>query len=130
MFHMQPSTLRYYEDQGLLTNVERDANGQRRYRQGHINRLGSICCFKRAGMSIEELKRFFAYEGNEDEHIDDMLELLEERREAIEEQRVAIEEARRHILRKQHFYRDIKRSLDEGAPYPDWNDYRDKVFRS
>ena len=22
-FHMQPSTLRYYEDQGLLTNVER-----------------------------------------------------------------------------------------------------------
>ena len=29
-FHMQPSTLRYYEDQGLLTNVERTETGQRR----------------------------------------------------------------------------------------------------
>ena len=26
-FHMQPSTLRYYEDQGLLTNVERTERG-------------------------------------------------------------------------------------------------------
>lgn len=26
-FHMQPSTLRYYEDQGLLTNVERTETG-------------------------------------------------------------------------------------------------------
>ena len=30
-FHMQPSTLRYYEDQGLLTNVERTETGQRIY---------------------------------------------------------------------------------------------------
>ena len=29
-FHMQPSTLRYYEDQGLLTNVERTETGQRK----------------------------------------------------------------------------------------------------
>lgn len=32
-FHMQPSTLRYYEDQGLLTNVERTETGQRIYRR-------------------------------------------------------------------------------------------------
>ena len=33
-FHMQPSTLRYYEDQGLLTNVERTETGQRIYEDG------------------------------------------------------------------------------------------------
>ena len=27
-FHMQPSTLRYYEEQGLLTNVDRTETGQ------------------------------------------------------------------------------------------------------
>ena len=35
-FHMQPSTLRYYEDQGLLTNVERTETGQRIYEDCHI----------------------------------------------------------------------------------------------
>lgn len=128
MFHMQPSTLRYYEEQGLLTNVERDATGQRVYHQGHINRLKSICCFKHAGMSIDELKRFFAYESHEAEHIDEMVEMLAERRAAIEEQLAAIEEAHAHILRKQHFYTDIQHAIREGLPHPDWNDYRHARF--
>lgn len=29
MFHMEPSTLRYYEDAGLLTNVGRTPAGRR-----------------------------------------------------------------------------------------------------
>lgn len=128
MFDMQASTLRYYEDQGLLTDVERDATGQRRYRQCHINRLKSICCFKHAGMSIEELKQFFAYEGHEREHIDDMIALVRERRAAVEAQLAALEEARRHVLRKQHFYEDIKVSLADGTPWPDWDNYRDVLF--
>lgn len=55
-FHMQPSTLRYYEDQGLLTNVERTETGQRIYEDCHIDRLRAICCFKNAGMTIDDLK--------------------------------------------------------------------------
>ena len=127
-FHMQTSTLRYYEDQGLLMDVGRDSAGQRRYRECHISRLKSICCFKHAGMSIEDLKRFFAYEGHEREHIDDMIALVRERRGAIETQLAAIEEARRHVLRKQHFYEDIKASLANGTSWPDWNDYRNATF--
>ena len=87
MFHMEPSTLRYYEDAGLLTNVGRTPAGQRIYLQCHINRMRTICCFKHAGMSIEDLKRFFAFEADEPEHIDDIVALLEDRRAAIEAQR-------------------------------------------
>lgn len=61
-FHVQTSTLRYYEDQGLLCNVERDDAGRRVYTDAHIGRLKAIACFKHAGMSIDELRRFFAYE--------------------------------------------------------------------
>ena len=64
-FHMQPSTLRYYEDQGLLTNVERTETGQRIYEDCHIDRLRAICCFKNAGMTIDDLKKFFVYESYE-----------------------------------------------------------------
>lgn len=99
-FHMQPSTLRYYEDQGLLTNVERTETGQRIYEDCHIDRLRAICCFKNAGMTIDDLKKFFVYESNEPEHIDEILDLLESRRESLDEQRRALNEAAMHVQRK------------------------------
>lgn len=104
MFHMEPSTLRYYGDAGLLTNVGRTPAGQRIYLQCHINRMRTICCFKHADMSIEYLKRFFAFEADEPEHIDDIVALLEDRRAAIEEQRRTLDEAYAHVLRKLHYY--------------------------
>lgn len=81
-------------------------------------------------MSIDELKRFFAYEKDERAHIADMLELLESRHHAILEQRDALEEAYMHVLRKLHLYRDIQRSIETGEPYPDWANYDGKDFRA
>ncbi|KAB8295499.1 MerR family transcriptional regulator [Bifidobacterium avesanii] len=127
-FHMQPSTLRYYEDSGLLTNVGRTETGQRLYRDCHINRLRTICCFKHAGMSIEELKRFFSFESDEEGHIDEIMTLLEARRAAIEEQERLLAEAHAHILRKLHYYGDIRSAAAAGEPRPDWADYRHAVF--
>lgn len=123
MFDMEPSTLRYYEEQGLLPNVGRTPTGQRIYRRGHIDKLGSIRCFKDAGMTIEELKRFFIYESNEAEHIDEMVELLEHRREAIEAQRRALDAAYDHVLRKLDFYGDIRTNIQKHRPRPDWAVY-------
>ena len=52
MFHLPSSTLRYYEDLGILTNVGRSKSGQRVYIQGHINRLvdcqtAAVFCLRR-----------------------------------------------------------------------------------
>lgn len=127
-FHMEPSTLRYYEDQGLLTNVDRNASGQREYRRCHIDRLKAICCFKNAGMTIGDLKQFFVYEQNEPAHIDEMLDLLRARSEALDEQRRALNEAAMHVQRKLHYYGDIKRALDEGKPLPDWKNYKTQTY--
>ena len=41
-FHVQTSTLRYYEDQGLLCDVERDDAGRRVYTDSHIGRLDPL----------------------------------------------------------------------------------------
>lgn len=128
-FHVQTSTLRYYEDQGLLCNVERDVLGARVHRRAYWAAQGDRC-FKHAGMSIDELRRFFAYEKDERAHIADMLELLESRHQAILEQRAALEEAYMHVLRKLHLYRDIQRSIETGGPHPDWANYDGKDFRA
>ena len=106
MFHLPSSTLRYYEDLGILTNVRRSKSGQRVYIQGHINRLKTICCFKKTGMSIAKLQQFFACEEDESAHIDEILSLLNDQR-------------------KLHYYTDIKTSLENGTPLPKWADYRE-----
>ncbi|OZG61198.1 MerR family transcriptional regulator [Bifidobacterium myosotis] len=127
-FHMQPSTLRYYEEQGLLTNVGRTATGQRVYEECHINRLRAICCFKNAGMTIDDLKKFFTFEQDEPAHIDEILELLESRRRTLDEQRRALNEAALHVQRKLHYYQGIKQALDAGEPLPDWKDYKTRIY--
>lgn len=49
-----PSTLRYYEDQGLLPPPARTAAGHRLYGQAHIERLRFMSRGKRLGLTLEE----------------------------------------------------------------------------
>ena len=37
MFDLPASTLRYYEDAGILTNVGSDENNQRMYKEEHVH---------------------------------------------------------------------------------------------
>ena len=74
-FNLPASTLRYYEEVGILTDIPRNSSGKRIYLEKHINRLKTICCFKNTGMSIAQLQEFFQYEQQEPSHIDDILKL-------------------------------------------------------
>lgn len=124
MFRLPSSTLRYYEEVGILTNIKRTESGQRIYEDCHVNRLKTICCFKNTGMSITELKEFFSFESEELTHIDDILSLLNSRRELLTEQINHLQEAYAHILRKLHYYGDIKKSIEAELPLPQWKDYK------
>lgn len=124
MFDFPPSTLRYYEEAGLLTDIERTASGQRIYTDKHVNRLKAICCFKNTGMTISQIKEFFCYEANEADYIDDILLLLEEQRASVSAQITQLQRDYLHVCKKLRYYTDIKKSLDTQTPHPDWNDYK------
>ncbi len=128
MMGLTASTLRYYEDVGLLTDVARTASGQRLYTQENVNRLGTIGCFKETGMTIAQIQTFFHYEENEAECIDDMLALLEERRQAVLEQLRVLEKDYTQISRKLNYYGDLRAALKSGGPHPDWSDYKDRIY--
>lgn len=127
LFNLPASTLRYYEDMGILTNIGRTDAGQRVYTEGHINRLRSICCFKGTGMSISKLQAFFTYEENEEEHIDDILSLLAGQKDEVEKQIEQLKADLEHVKRKLSYYSDIKTSIESGTPRPCWRDYRKTV---
>ena len=50
-----PSTLRFYEDEGLLPSPARTAAGQRRYDREHIDRLRFMSRAKRLGRTLGEI---------------------------------------------------------------------------
>ena len=75
LFNIPNSTIRYYEEIGILTKVERNSVGKRIFLESHINRLKAISCFKNTGMSLEKIKQFFDFE---DELLQLMIESAEE----------------------------------------------------
>lgn len=51
-------TLRYYEKEGLLTDISRTKGGIRYYTDRDLEVLDLICCLKNTGMPLKEIKSF------------------------------------------------------------------------
>lgn len=128
MFQIPASTLRYYEEVGILTQIGRTSTGQRIYTDRHVRRLRTILCFKGTGMTIAQLRSFFQYETNEKEHIDDILSLLEQQKTCVAEQLIQLQRDYEHVQRKLHYYWDMKSAMESGSPLPVWADYRKKRY--
>ena len=57
-FNIAPSTLRYYEKEGLLSQVKRKASGVREFDEEDCRTLLLVDCLKQSGMSIREISQF------------------------------------------------------------------------
>ena len=57
MFGLRNSTLRYYDKQGLFSNMER-VSGIRKFGDTEIEALRVIECLKKAGMEIKDIRQF------------------------------------------------------------------------
>ena len=62
-----PSTLRYYDKEGLLPFVERSSGGIRMFTEKDHEWLKVIECLKQSGLSIKEIRDFIdmAMQGDE-----------------------------------------------------------------
>lgn len=57
-FNVTMHTLRYYEKEGLLPKIKRDANGNREYSDVDLEWLCLIRCMRTTGMSIFYIKNY------------------------------------------------------------------------
>lgn len=78
-----PSTLRYYEKEGLLPSVERTEGGIRVYTQKDVEWLKLIECLKKTKMPIKEIKQFIEWCGEGDATIPLRLELIKRQKNAV-----------------------------------------------
>ena len=77
-FGLPASTLRYYEEIGLLTDVIHTESKKRIYTQQHIDCMTAILCLKRTGLPIAGIQEFFRLEDDIPGNIDQMVAILEE----------------------------------------------------
>lgn len=84
-FGLPASTLRYYEEIGLLTDVIHTESKKRIYTQQHIDCMTAILCFKRTGLPIAGIQEFFRLEDDIPGNIDQMVAILEEHEQNIRE---------------------------------------------
>ncbi len=98
-----PSTLRYYDKEGLLPFVERTNGGIRMFKQSDFEGLRLIECLKKTGMPIKDIKRFMDLCSVGDESISERLEMIDRQRERVLEQIEQLKE-NLQILDYKHWY--------------------------
>lgn len=81
-----PSTLRYYDKEGLLPFVERSGGGIRVFKDEDWQWLSIIECLKKAGVSIKDIKTFIDWCMEGDSTIEQRLTLMEQQRAAVSQQ--------------------------------------------
>lgn len=122
MFELPSSTLRYYESEGLLPEVPKSSSGQRIYSDEHVERLKCINCFKRTGMTIPQLRKFFIYEADEAAHIDKIISLLKDQEQIVNEKLIQLQKDSAPVHHKVEYYSEIKHALENNLPLPVWVD--------
>lgn len=127
LFHLPASTLRFYEDVGILPEIKRNSSGQRIFTEEHINRLNAICCFKRAGITISDIKKYFLLEDEKFTQVDEILFLLTENKEKMETKLKQLSDDLTHINKKIAYYSAIKKAIEEGTELPSWQDFTTQI---
>lgn len=103
-FDLSPSTLRYYDKEGLLPFVERTANGTRLFEEKDLEWLHIIECLKKTGMSIKNIKTFIDWCIEGDSTIEQRLSLIEAQHQAVAEQIAQLQETLSVLDYKKWYY--------------------------
>ncbi|MGO4731017.1 MerR family transcriptional regulator [Paenibacillus sp. 2KB_22] len=78
------STLRYYEQVGILPEVKRNVNGRREYNEKVLEWLELVVALKDTGMTIEEIKSYTELILQGDDTLDVRRDFLTEHKKNVE----------------------------------------------
>ena len=109
------STLRYYDQEGLLPFVERSRGGIRMFTERDYGSLMVIECLKKSGLSIKEIKAFIVLAQQGDASLEQRLALFRRRKEAVEQQIAALEETLCLLQYKCWYYETAVQAGTEAA---------------
>ena len=111
-----PSTLRYYDKEGLLPFMERSGGGMRVFTDKDYEILKIIHCLKASGMQIRDIREFIRLVSLGDESIDARLELFRKRRLEVEKQMAELQETLDVVNFKCWYYETAQKAGTTAVP--------------
>lgn len=111
-----PSTLRYYDKEGLLPFVERSSGGIRVFKEADYEWLKVIECLKKTGMPLKDIKAFIEMAVQGDETINERLELIRKQRDEVGRQIAELQETMDTLNFKCWYYETAKSAGTTAVP--------------
>jgi DNA-binding transcriptional MerR regulator len=106
-------TLRYYERAGLLTPIERNVSGHRRFTPDDVEWIVVCTRLRATGMPIRRIRSYAELVREGDGNEADRLELLEAHREEVRERLAEVSRNLELIDYKIRFYRERVQQGDD-----------------
>lgn len=105
-----PSTLRYYDKEGLLPFVERSGGGIRMFKENDLEWLSIIECLKKTGMPIKEIRKFVDWCIEGDSTIEKRLDLILHQKEEVYKEIERLKATLDTLEYKQWYYETAKKA--------------------
>lgn len=119
-YNLPASTIRYYEEIGLLENVEHAGGYRRVFNDSHMDRMAAIECFKKARLPLDEIKKFFEYEKDIQSNSSEILAMMKAQEAKTLEEMENLSAGLAHIQKKIKYYTAVDNAIKEGRPIPGW----------
>ncbi len=101
-------TLRYYEKEGLIPEIDKNDQGVRLYSEDDIMWIEIVKCLKETGMPISDIKRMIELSREGNSTIAARKKILSQHRTIIETQIKKLEESRARIDWKLDYYTKVE----------------------
>ena len=105
--NMQYETLKFYCNQGLVPNVQRDKNNYRIFDNHDVEWIKSLVCLKKCGMSLDEMKKYLELCLEGPSTIPQRKIMLEVKQKKLFEQLKEVQDSIDYINWKQNFYDEV-----------------------
>ncbi len=124
IMNVTPTTLRYYDKQGLLPFMERKDSGYRIFSDTDIAMLRVIECLKKSGMSIKDIRQFSKWVQMGDDSLKERYEMFLERKRTVEAQIAELQKTLDFIHHKCWYY---ETAIEAGTEKIHFKDQTDKL---
>ncbi|MDO5115660.1 MAG: MerR family transcriptional regulator [Synergistaceae bacterium] len=111
-----PSTLRYYDKEGLLPSIERSEGGARLFRDSDYGLLKIIECLKATGMQLKDIREFVKLTLEGDGSIEARLRLFQSQKAVVEAQMRRLQETLDIVNYKCWYYETAREHGTTEAP--------------
>ena len=97
-------TIRYYDKEGLLPDLQRKESGYRIFSDRDLEAIDLIGCFKESGLTIREIRHFMSLVRQGDVTLEERLAIYQMHIARLEEKLTAVQNALEHSRRTLAFY--------------------------